>query len=302
MRDDDFRRSTNIEDRRGDDDSDYSSNSGGFGGGGIPIIPSGGGIIGIIITIILFFIFGGGHSNRGLSSNGYQQSQSASNSGYQQTASEAKLKDHVAAVLGSTEDYWTDFFKSQGGTYTDPTLVIFNNSTSSPCGKASQATGPFYCPTDKKIYLDMGFFKEMDQSLGARGDFAQAYVIAHEVGHHVQDELGILSKANKLMARSGQNKGADSLSVRLELQADCFAGAWAKNGVENKGALDQGDVEEAINAAQAVGDDRLQKRAQGYAVPDSFTHGTSEQRAKWFMTGMNSGDPAKCNTFSAKTL
>lgn len=294
MRDDDLRRSNNIEDRRGD-------NSGGFGGGGgrggFPIKTGGG--LGFIILLILYFFFGGGS---GLLDN----TSSNSNQGFQpnaQTASpsEDKQTDRVAAVLGSTEDYWAKYFSNEGAQYPQPVLVIFNNRTSSPCGTASGATGPFYCPADEKVYLDLSFFRELEQSLGARGDFAQAYVIAHEVGHHVQNAIGILPKAHKAMARGG-DKGEDSIAVRLELQADCYAGMWAKGAIAETGALEQGDIEEAIGAAMAVGDDRLQKNAQGYAVPESFTHGTSEQRARWFAVGMQYGSLDKCNTFNVKEL
>ena len=178
---------------------------------------------------------------------------------------------------------------------------MFNGQTASPCGTASGATGPFYCPGDKKIYLDMSFFDEMDRGLGAKGDFAQAYVIAHEVGHHVQDVLEILPQANQARRRRGEAKGAGSTAVRLELQADCFAGLWAAKSTITA-TLEPGDLEEALGAASAVGDDRLQKRAQGYAVPDSFTHGTSEQRARWFMTGLRGADITACDTFRAREL
>jgi uncharacterized protein len=207
----------------------------------------------------------------------------------------------VSAVLGSTEDFWTTYFRSENQTYPAPTLVLFNNQTASPCGTASSSTGPFYCPGDKKIYLDMSFFDEMDRGLGAKGDFAQAYVIAHEVGHHVQDVLQILPQANRAMRNRGEAKGAESIAVRVELQADCFAGLWAAKSTVTA-TLEPGDLEEALGAASAVGDDRLQKRAQGYAVPDSFTHGSSEQRARWFMIGLRGADITVCDTFRAREL
>jgi uncharacterized protein len=203
--------------------------------------------------------------------------------------------------LGSTEDFWGSYFQRENERYPAPTLVLFNRQTPSPCGTASGATGPFYCPGDKKVYLDMGFFDEMDRGLGAKGDFAQAYVIAHEVGHHVQDVLGILPQAHQAMRRRGEDKGEGSVAVRLELQADCFAGLWASKSTV-AATLEPGDLEEALGAATAVGDDRLQKRAQGYAVPDSFTHGSSEQRARWFMIGFRGSDITACDTFRAREL
>ena len=307
MRDEDLRRSNNIEDRRG-------GGGGSFGGGGGPRFPiRGGGGIGMIIVVVLLLIFGGGGSLTGLlggadgvsSQQGGFQGEQVASDGVDKAASrsqtEARTADRVSAVLASTEDFWTSSFQSQNMRYPPPTLVLFNGQTSSPCGTASGATGPFYCPGDKKIYLDMSFFEEMDRGLGASGDFAQAYVIAHEVGHYVQDVLEILPQANQAMRRRGQNKGAESVAVRLELQADCFAGLWAAKSTITA-TLEPGDLEEALGAASAVGDDRLQKRAQGYAVPDSFTHGTSEQRARWFMVGVRGADISVCDTFAAREL
>lgn len=302
MRIDDLRRSTNIEDRS--DDGGFDTGFGGGNiGGGLPIRTGGG--FGTIIFIILILIFGGG---KGLLSGLGASNGEVSNSGFIPNQSELQNskpssdKEFIAATLGTTEDYWSAYFKSQGENYNPPILVMFRGSTRSPCGTASGATGPFYCPADKKVYLDIGFFDEMASSLGASGDFAAAYVIAHEIGHHVQDEYGILSKAHSAMRRSGEDKGADSLAVRIELQADCLAGTWAKNAIADTNRLEQGDLDEALGAASAVGDDRLQKRAQGYAVPDSFTHGTSAQRMKWFNIGLKSGDPEQCDTFGIKNL
>jgi uncharacterized protein len=306
MRLDDLRRSSNIEDRRG-------SGGGSFGGGGGPRMPiRGGGGLGMIIVVILLLIFGGGGSLSGLlgsgggatSQGGFQGEQVAGDgvdAAANRSQGEATAADRVAAVLGSTEDFWGAYFQSENQRYPASTLVLFNNQTASPCGTASGATGPFYCPGDKKIYLDMSFFDEMDRGLGAKGDFAQAYVIAHEVGHHVQDVLEILPQANQAMRRRGEDKGADSIAVRIELQADCFAGLWASKSTITA-ALEPGDLEEALGAATAVGDDRLQKRAQGYAVPDSFTHGSSEQRARWFMIGLRGADITVCDTFRAREL
>jgi uncharacterized protein len=307
MRDEDLRRSSNIEDRRG--------GGGGFSsGGGGPRLPiRGGGGLGMIIVVVLLLIFGGGGSLSSLlgdgggsqSGQGGFQGEQVASDGVDQNASrtqtEARTADRVAAVLGSTEDFWGGYFQSENQRYPAPTLVLFNGQTASPCGTASGATGPFYCPGDKKIYLDMSFFDEMDRGLGAKGDFAQAYVIAHEVGHHVQDVLQILPQAHQAMRRRGEDKGADSVAVRLELQADCFAGLWAAKSTITA-TLEPGDLEEALGAASAVGDDRLQKRAQGYAVPDSFTHGSSEQRARWFMIGLRGADITACDTFRAREL
>ena len=305
MRDEDLRRSSNIEDRRG-------GGGGGFGGGGggprFPI--RGGGGLGMIVVVILLLIFGGGGSLTGLLGGSDSTSQQggftadpAPTDGVDKAASrnqtEARTADRVAAVLGSTEDFWGAYFQKENQTYPAPTLVLFTGQTASPCGTASGATGPFYCPGDKKIYLDMSFFDEMDRGLGAKGDFAQAYVIAHEVGHHVQDVLEILPQAHQAMRRRGEDKGADSTAVRLELQADCFAGLWAAKSTITA-TLEPGDLEEALGAASAVGDDRLQKRAQGYAVPDSFTHGSSEQRARWFTVGLRGTDITACDTFRAR--
>lgn len=318
MRDEDLRQSDNIEDRRG---GGGRFGGGGFGGGGFggggggPRLPiRGGGGLGMLIVVILLVIFGGGGSLTGLlgdgsaptEQGGFQASQpdgqqGAIDSGANRDAGEARTAARVSAVLASTEDFWGGYFQRQGQTYTEPTLVLFNGQTTSPCGTASGATGPFYCPGDKKIYLDMSFFDEMDRGLGARGDFAQAYVIAHEVAHYVQDVLGVLPQANTAMRTRGEAKGESSVAVRLELQADCFAGLWAAKSTITA-TLEPGDLEEALGAASAVGDDRLQKRAQGYAVPDSFTHGTSEQRARWFMTGLRGADINACDTFRARQL
>ena len=270
----------------------------------------------MIVVVLLLVFFGGGDTMGTLmsilgagsgpsSQPGGFQAEPAPPKGLDKQASssqsEAETADRVAAVLGSTEDFWTAHFAKNGATYTPATLVLFENQTSSPCGTASASTGPFYCPGDKKIYLDMSFFEEMDRGLGAKGDFAQAYVIAHEVAHYVQDVTGILPKANRAMRQQGQSKGADSIAVRIELQADCYAGLWA--GQSNiTAALEPGDIEEALGAASAVGDDRLQKRAQGFAVPDSFTHGTSAQRMTWFKKGLENGDLRGCDTFSARDL
>ncbi|GES45762.1 flagellar biosynthesis protein FlgM [Rhizobium dioscoreae] len=298
------RQSDNIEDERGS-----SPMGGGIGGGGFRF--PGGGIGGgglsfrtIIVLIVIFLILramgvdvigllqqsgmleGGG--------SGYQQSTSNSGGGGQPANDE--MKQFVATVLADTEDTWTGIFKSMGQTYTDPKLVLFSGSFPSACGQASAATGPFYCPSDQKVYLDMAFFQQMKDQFGASGDFAQAYVIAHEVGHHVQDLLGILPKFNQAR-RNMSEVDANKMSVRIELQADCFAGIWGKF-TQQKGILQAGDLEEALNAAQQIGDDTLQKRTQGYVVPDSFNHGTSAQRVKWFKQGFESGKLSDCDTLN----
>jgi predicted metalloprotease len=204
----------------------------------------------------------------------------------------------VAAVLGSTEDAWGDIFKQNGQTYQQPRLVLYSGATQTACGMGQSAMGPFYCPPDRRVYLDTSFFREMEQRFNSPGDFASAYVVAHEVGHHVQNLLGILPRVSQERERSSPVE-ANQLSVRLELQADCFAGVWAAH---SKKSLEQGDIEEALNAATAIGDDRLQRQTQGRVVPDSFTHGSSAQRVRWFKTGFDAGQVRACNTFAARQL
>ncbi|MDD4886636.1 MAG: zinc metallopeptidase [Thiomonas sp.] len=206
-----------------------------------------------------------------------------------------------SVVLADTEDTWGALFQQAGRQYVDPKLVLFSGAVQSACGYAQAATGPFYCPADQKLYLDTQFFQELQQRLGAKGDFAEAYVIAHEVGHHVQNLLGVEGKVRDAMQRSSPAR-ANALLVGLELQADCYAGVWAYHAQNERKVLEPGDVEEVINAAEAVGDDRLQKQAQGDVVPDSFTHGTSAQRARWFQTGFASGRTQVCDTFNASQL
>lgn len=290
------RQSDNIEDDR--------SGGGGLGGGGgqfrIPIggRTGGGGSIFLVILVVLagwYFgfdpstILGGG----GLAPGGGGQITEDSGSA---TPANDEMKQFVSTVLAETEDTWTGIFKSQGLTYEDPKLVLFSGQIRSACGSASSAAGPFYCPGDHKVYLDTTFFQQLDQQFGASGDFAQAYVIAHEVGHHVQNLTGIMSKFNQM--RQGMDQAeANQMSVRIELQADCFAGVWA-HFTGQKGILEQGDFEEALNAAQKIGDDTLQKKTQGYVVPESFNHGTSQQRQTWLARGYKSGKLSDCNTLS----
>ena len=212
------------------------------------------------------------------------------------------MGDFVSVTLADTEEVWTDIFATElGRSYRPVTLVLFSQVTQSPCGNASGATGPFYCPTDQKVYLDTDFFNTLSQQLGAQGDFAMAYVVAHEVAHHVQDELGILAKVNAVRARASAAE-SNALSVRIELQADCFSGVWARHAAETFGSIEQGDIAEAMTAAAKIGDDTLQRNAGRRPMPDSFTHGSSAQRQRWFATGFESGAVGACDTFSARVL
>jgi predicted metalloprotease len=209
-------------------------------------------------------------------------------------------KEFVRAVLGSTEKTWGDIFAAHGQTYTDPKLDLFSGGVNTACGAASTAVGPFYCPGDQKVYLDLAFFQELQTRFHAAGDFARAYVIAHEVGHHVQNLTGVFDQVERARRRGVRMEGADGLSVRQELQADCYAGVWANHTQQRLQWMQAGDIESALNAASRIGDDTLQQQARGRVVPDSFTHGTSAQRVKWFRTGFDSGDLASCNTFAGE--
>ena len=206
----------------------------------------------------------------------------------------------VKRTLGDTEDVWTELFRAMGTRYEPPKLVLFSRATPSACGQASAAAGPFYCPGDRKVYLDTAFFQELSSRFGAPGDFAAAYVIAHEIGHHVQHQMGTMQKFDQASARMDARQ-RNAMSIRLELQADCYAGVWAFYAAK-RNLLEPGDLEEGLRAASAVGDDTIQKRSQGYVVPDAFTHGKAEQRVRWFRTGFKSGDPRSCNTFAAKDV
>jgi predicted metalloprotease len=205
----------------------------------------------------------------------------------------------IGVVLKDTENAWNEIFQKTGGRYQEPTLVLFDGRVASACGMASAAVGPFYCPGDSKVYLDTAFFRELDQRFGAPGDFAQAYVVAHEVGHHVQNLLGLSDQVTALQQRARSQEQANELSIRLELQADCFAGVYAHF---NQQYLDPDDVQEGLRAAAAIGDDMIQKQAQGYVAPESWTHGSAEMRVRWFKQGLQSGDPATCDTFKAQQL
>jgi predicted metalloprotease len=296
------RPSQNIEDRRG--------MGGGFRmpGRGIRVPIGGRGGIGIggIIVLLLIWLVLGINPLELLNGGGIElprqttEQSPASRRNVDASASDER-KDFVARVLGSTERVWTEKFQALGGNYDPPTLVLFSGYVQSACGMAQAAMGPFYCPPDQKVYIDLSFFEDMDRRLGASGDFAQAYVIAQEVGHHVQHLLGIADKVTRARMQASEAE-ANALSVRMELQADCLAGAWAKNADDSRDILEQGDIEEGLNAASAIGDDRLQKRSRGYVVPESFTHGSSEQRVRWFTRGLESGDMNQCDTFAAQTL
>lgn len=294
MRWDNFRSSSNVEDRRGQGGGGNFRMPGGKGGLGIGTIIVVG-LIGWALGINPAVLIGGMEALNG-AGGGYQQSQPQ-----QQTSASGTPTDQTgrfaAAVLAQTEDVWRDIFRGEGKTYQDPKLVLFTGATRSACGGAQSAMGPFYCPLDQKVYLDLAFFQEMKTRFRAPGDFAAAYVIAHEVGHHVQNITGILPRVQQAQKQAGSKAEANALSVRTELMADCLAGVWAFHADARFQVLEEGDVEEALNAASAIGDDRLQKQAQGYAIPDSFTHGTSQQRMTWFMRGLKSGSMQQCNSF-----
>lgn len=315
------RESDNIEDHRYDDGGyDEGQGGGGYGGGwggmpfpggggGFPIPMGGGGIIGILVILGLALLLGadprvlmGGGGGRELPGGGRHiqmphnpQPKSAS------TPADDAMKRFVAVVLGDTEDIWAKLFKDMGRTYVPPKLVLFRGGIRSACGQASAQMGPFYCPANRKIYIDLSFYETLKRRFKAPGEFAQAYVIAHEVGHHIQNSLGQLKRVQELKAvASGTEKNA--LQVRVELQADCYAGVWAKNSDRINKTLEPGDIEAAIRAAEAIGDDAIQKSTRGYAVPNSFTHGSSEQRARWFKKGYEEGTVAACDTFSGQGL
>ena len=246
-------------------------------------------VMGVSPTTILSMLLGGGGSYA-------PQTQTTQTRQPQRTAAEDEMASFVKVVLAETEDVWGTIFKNAGQTYPQPKLVLFSDRVRSACGSASSATGPFYCPGDQKVYIDLGFYQELRTRFEAPGDFAQAYVIAHEVGHHIQNVTGILPKFNE-MRRSMSEAEANKMSIRVELQADCYAGVWG-HYTNQKGLLDNGDLDEALNAATQIGDDALQRRTQGYVVPDSFNHGTSAQRKRWFAKGFASGKVGACDTFS----
>jgi predicted metalloprotease len=277
------RQSENVEDRRG------------ITGRKVAV---GGGLGALALTIIVLLL--GGNPDEVM-----QNLQTPQTSGQEQTrtltAEEQETGDFVKVILADTEDVWNTIFQQEEMQYREPKLVMFTNATDSACGFAQSATGPFYCPGDEKVYIDLGFFQEMQERLGARGDFAWAYVIAHEIGHHVQNLLGVMEQVQEKQQSLGQQE-YNRFMVRLELQADFLAGVWAHHAQRMKNILETGDIEEGLNAAAAVGDDRIMKRDQGYVVPDAFTHGTSEQRVRWFTLGLKTGDMTQGDTFAAREL
>ncbi|MEI2580917.1 KPN_02809 family neutral zinc metallopeptidase [Scytonema sp. PRP1] len=276
------RRSTNVEDRRG---SRISA----------PVV---GGGIGAIVLSVIVALLGGDPSVL------WEQQQAPSDSPYsqspqtQRSATSDRMADFVSVVLADTEDTWQSLFRQRGQTYVEPKLVLYSDAVQSACGFTRSAVGPFYCPADQKLYIDLSFYQDLKNRYQAPGDFAQAYVIAHEVGHHVQNLMGISNQVQS-MQRQVDRVQANQLSVRQELQADCFAGIWAHHANRSRQILEQGDIEEALNAASSIGDDRLQRQAKGYVTPESFTHGSSAQRVRWFQRGIQTGNPAQCNTFAA---
>ena len=278
------RRSDNIEDRRG------------MGLGGKSLV--GGGIGTVVIALIALFM----GVDPGIVLNQIADAPRSEQAANAPTdPREERLKEFVSVVLADTEDTWGALFRQSGSQYENPKLVLFSGAVQSACGHAQAAMGPFYCPGDHKLYLDMSFFDDLARRHDAPGDFAQAYVIAHEVGHHVQTLLGIAEKVQAARQRAGEAE-SNRLQVRMELQADCFAGIWAHHADKARNILEQGDLEEALAAAAGVGDDRLQRQARGHVVPDSFTHGSSEQRMRWFQNGAKTGEPKRCDTFKASRL
>ena len=291
------RESDNVEDRRSDGGGQGFGGGGGlFGGrsigiGTIVVALVGGWIFGINPLTILNLLSGGGAPTAQVQQQGPAQRPPADD----------RMAKFVSTVLADTEDVWKEVFAKGGSTYKEPRLVLFRGATQTACGQGQAAMGPFYCPGDQKVYIDLGFYETLTRQLGAPGDFAQAYVIAHEVGHHVQNLLGISGKMDAMRGRVSKVE-YNALSVRLELQADCFAGLWAQKAQTSRQILEQGDVEEAMNAAAKIGDDALQRGGGGAVVPESFTHGTSAQRQRWFDTGFKTGSVKACDTFSARNL
>ncbi len=297
--------SSNIEDRRG-----QRGGMGGLGGspfgrsGGIRIPTGGGGsrggvggLIGVVVVLGLVWMLTGTNPLDILTgSNNSIPSSSSSSSQLPTTGQQAELRDFVGVVVKETEDLWGGVFQASGQNYPEPTVVLFTGAVNTACGAADSSMGPFYCPGDQKVYIDLSFYDQLREQFGAPGDFAQAYVLAHEVGHHIQNITGVLPEFNRRRQAMSQEQ-ANAYSVRVELQADCYAGVWA-NYAGQEDLLDNGDIEEALNAAEQIGDDTLQKRMQGFAVPKTFNHGTSAQRKAWFERGYTSGNPGDCDTFS----
>lgn len=279
-----------IDGREGSDNIEDRRSSGRSGGKKI------GGLTGVIIVGVIAYVTSGGDMGAVLQAVLSNSTAPTQTTAAQPSAQEGQYTKLVSVVLKDTEDVWSGYLSKFGIRYKKPKLVLYRGSTTSGCGAAQSAMGPFYCPADQKIYLDLGFFDDLQRRYGAKGDFAEAYVIAHEVAHHVQNELGILPKVHKAK-RSVSKTEANKLSVKTELQADCFSGVWARLDEDKNHILDAGDIDEALNAASQIGDDTLQKKARGYVVPDSFTHGSSKQRREWFYRGFQSGDIRECDTF-----
>ena len=283
----DGRRSDNVEDRRG-----LPARRGGVVGGGIGTV--------LIVLAASYFL---GIDPRVLMQAVPQGGPAPSiETGPAPTPGADPLADFITVVLGDTEDTWSAIFEKSGQTYQPPTLVLFSDAVESACGMGQAAMGPFYCPADQKVYIDLSFYRDLQQRFNAPGDFAQAYVIAHEVGHHVQTLLGTSERIQAMRQSASSEADANALSVRLELQADCYAGVWAAQANAARNILESGDIEEGLTAATAIGDDRLQKQATGTVTPDSFTHGSSEQRVRWFRRGLETGDPGQCRTFETREL
>jgi len=280
------RRSDNIEDQRG-----MPVGRGTVVGGGI----------GTLVLVLLALYFGVDPSVilQGVDPGSPEPTRSVQQQ--RAPAGDDQLRDFVSVILADTEDTWGELFRRMGRRYEQPRLVLFSGAIQSACGFAEAAVGPFYCPGDRKVYIDLSFYRDLRDRLGAPGDFAQAYVIAHEIGHHVQNLLGIAERVQVAQGRRGRTE-ANALQVRMELQADCLAGVWANNAQRARNILESGDIEEGLNAAAAIGDDRLQRQSQGRVVPESFTHGSSEQRVRWFKRGIESGEPGQCDTFAASKL
>ncbi|MBY4597156.1 zinc metallopeptidase [bacterium BD-1] len=277
------RRSSNVEDRRGM----------GPGGGGMKL-----GLGGIAAVVVIGLLLGKSPMEMlGLVAQVQQQAPAGPQAPPAQANDEAS--QFIASILGETEDVWGAVFEANGTQYTPARLVLFSGQVQSACGGATAAVGPFYCPGDQQVYIDLSFFEQMQARLGGGGDFAEAYVIAHEVGHHVQTLTGVSARVNEIRRRGGNVEGADGPLVRQELQADCYAGLWAHHAQKRHAWLEPGDLEEALNTATAIGDDTLQRQGQGQVVPDSFTHGSAEQRVRWFRTGFETGDVRRCDTFAA---
>ena len=302
------RQSRNVDDQRFNSSSGFGGMSGGRGGGILRLLPLALRFLGVKGTVVAalaigaFVYFGGGDLGALLGGGGNTGALAPQSQGpRQESAAEAELVEFVKVVLADTEDTWHALFAARGKTYQEPRLVLFRGAVRSACGMGQAAMGPFYCPGDQQVYIDLSFYDDLRDRHGAPGDFAQAYVIAHEVGHHIQTLLGISSKVRQARAEVDE-VGGNRLSVKQELQADCFAGIWAHHADRTRELLEEGDIEEGLTAASAIGDDRLQKQARGYVTPDSFTHGSSAQRVRWFRVGYQSGSMDSCNTFQVADL